>query len=71
MMLDFEGKFPFEDEEELACVDVNVACFAGAGRHEFFDDAEFGSFDEMPTIAVGSSRTSPLVVLGGFCADDL
>ena len=39
VMLDFEGEFSFEDEEELACLNVEVACLAGAGRHGFFDDA--------------------------------
>ena len=70
-MFDFEGEFSFEDEEELARVRVEVPGFAGAGRHELFDDAEFGSFYEVPAVAVGSLRASPLIVLGGFGADDL
>ena len=71
VMLDFESEFAFEDEEELARVKVGVAGLAGAGRHEFFDDAQLRSFYEMPAVAVGCLRASPLVVLGGFCADDL
>lgn len=70
-MFDFEGQFSLEDEEELTRVKVGVACLAGAGRHELFDDAEFGSFYEMPAVAVGCLRASPFVVFGGFCADDL
>jgi hypothetical protein len=53
LVIDFEGEFSFEDEEELASVNVGVANLAGAGWHEFFDDAEGGSFDEMPAVAVG------------------
>jgi hypothetical protein len=71
VMFDFEGQFSFEDVEKLARVDVGVTGFAGARRHEFFDDAEFGSLDEVPAVAVGSLRASPLVVLGGFYVDDL
>ena len=39
MMLDLESQFSFEDVEKLARVDVGVPGFAGAGRHELFDDA--------------------------------
>lgn len=71
VMVDFECEFSFEDEEELTRVNVGVPGLAGAGGHEFFNDAEFGSFDEVPAIAVGCLRASPLVMLGRFCADDL
>ena len=71
MMLDLESQFSFEDVEKLARVDVGVPGFAGAGRHELFDDAEFGSLDKVPAVAVGSLWASPLVVFGGFCVDDL
>jgi hypothetical protein len=71
MMLYFESEFSFEDEEKLARVNVGVPGLAGAGRHELFDDAELGRFDEVPTVAVGSLRASPLVMLGRFYADDL
>jgi hypothetical protein len=67
----FEGQFSFEDEEELARVEVGVAGFTRAGRHKFFDDTELGCFDEMPAVAIGGLRASPFVVFGGFCADDL
>jgi hypothetical protein len=63
MMLDFEDQFSFEDEEKLARVDVKMSGLAGAGRHEFFDDAELRRFDEMPTVTVGPLRPSPLVML--------
>jgi hypothetical protein len=69
--VDFESELSFKHEEELAGVNVEVASLAGAGGHELFDDAEFGCFDEMPTIAVRALGASPLVVFGGFCADDL
>jgi hypothetical protein len=45
VVVDFEGEFTLEDVEELMGVDVAVTGFAGAGRHEFFDDAEFGCAD--------------------------
>jgi len=70
-MLDFECEFSFEHEAELASVNVGVTGLAGAGRHEFFDHAEVGRFDEVPTVAVGCLRASPFVVLGEFCVDDL
>jgi hypothetical protein len=70
VMFDFESQLSFEDVEKLACVDVGVAGFAGAGGHKLFDDAQLGCFDEVPTVAVGCLRASPLVVFGGFCADD-
>jgi hypothetical protein len=71
VMFYFHGQFSFQHEEKLARVDVEVAGFAGAGRHELFDDAELGSLDEVPAVAVGTLRASPLVMLGRFCADDL
>jgi hypothetical protein len=71
MMLYFECEFSFEHEEKLSCVNVGVGDFAGARRHELFDDAEFGCLDEVPAVAVDVLRASPLVVFGGFCADDL
>ena len=70
-MVDFEYEFSFEDEEKLASVNVGVPGLAGVGRHEFFDDAEFGCFDEVPAVAVSCLGASPLVMLGRFCADDL
>jgi hypothetical protein len=71
VMLYFEGEYSFEHEEELACVNMGVANLAGARRHELFDDAEFGSFDEVPAVAVGALWASPFVVFGRFWADDL
>ena len=70
MVLYFEGEFAFEDEEKLTCVDMGVTCLAGVWRHELFDDAEFGRLDEMPAVTVGALRASPLIMFGGFCADD-
>jgi len=70
MMLDFEGQFSFEDEEKLTRVDVKMTGLTGAGRHELFDDAEFGRFDQVPTVTVGPLRASPPVMLCGFCAGD-
>jgi hypothetical protein len=70
VVFDFESQFSFDDVEKLARVDVGVTDFAGAGRHELFDDAEFGSFDEVPAIAVGSLWASPLVVFGRIGVDD-
>ena len=70
VMFDFECEFSFEDEEKLTRVNVRVPGLAGVGRHELFDDAEFGCFDEVPAVAVSCLRDSPLIVLGRFCADD-
>ena len=50
---------------------VGVTEFTGVWRHELFDNAEFGSFDEVPAVAIGTLRASPFVVFGGFCADGL
>ena len=33
---------------------MGVANLAGAGWHEFFDEAELGRFDEVPALAVGA-----------------
>jgi hypothetical protein len=71
VMLDFEGQFSLQHEEELTCVDVGVTGLAGAGRHELFDDAELRRFDEMPPVTVISLWPSPLIVFGGFCTDTL
>jgi hypothetical protein len=60
VMLDFEGQLSFKDVEKLAGVDVGVTGFAGAGRHEFFDDVEFGRADKVPAVAV----VAPGIVLG-------
>ena len=49
---------------------MGVANLAGAGWHEFFDEAELGRFDEVPALAVGALWASLFVVFGGFCADD-
>jgi hypothetical protein len=70
VVFDFQIQFSFEDVEKLARVDVGVTDFAGAGRHELFDDAEFGGFDEVPAVAVGALWASPFVVFGRFCVVD-
>jgi hypothetical protein len=69
VVIDFEGQLSLEDEEELARAGVGVTDLAGAGRHELFDNAELGVFDEVPAVAVGSLWASPLVVLGRFDVD--
>jgi hypothetical protein len=71
VMLYFEGQFSFEHEEKLTGMHVGVPGLAGVGRHEFFDDAEFWRFYEVPAVAVGALRASPFVVFGGFYADGL
>lgn len=71
VIFDFEVEFAFEDEEELVGADVGVALLRGAWWHELFDDAEVGGFDQVPAVAVGSLRASPLVVLRRFFVDDL
>jgi hypothetical protein len=69
--VNFKGQFSFEDKEELPRMEVVVTSFAGAGRHELFDDAEAWGLDEVPAVAGSSLRTSPPVVFSGFCADGL
>jgi hypothetical protein len=64
VLLDFESEFSFEDEEELAGVDMGVAGLAGTRWHELFDDAEFGSHNQVPAVAVCPVCASPLVVFG-------
>jgi hypothetical protein len=70
-MLHLECEFSFQDEEELACAEMGMGRLTCAGRHELFDDAELGSFYEVPAITVGSLRASPLIVFRGFRAGDL
>ena len=64
VVLNLHCEFAVEDVEELACVRVVVASLAGAGGHEFFDDAEVGRADEVPAVAVGFVGAAPGVVLG-------
>ena len=52
-------------------MNVVVTSLAGPVRHQLFDDAKSGSFDEVPAIAVGCVWASPFVVFGGLFADDL
>jgi hypothetical protein len=66
-----EGEFSFENEKKLPCMYVRVARFMCAGRHSFFDDAEFGGSYKVPTITVGSFWTAPFVVFSGSSACDL
>ena len=52
VLLDFESEFSFEDEEELPCAKVVVPGLASVRRHKLFNDAEVGSFHQMPAVAV-------------------
>jgi hypothetical protein len=54
VLLDFESEFSFEDKEELARAKVEVAGLAGVWWHKLFNDAEVGSFHQMPAVAVRS-----------------
>ena len=64
VLLDFESEFSFKNEKELACANVEVAGLAGVRRHELFNNAEAGSFDQVPAVAICPLWASPLVV---FC----
>jgi len=64
VLLDFESEFSFEDEEELPCAKVVVPGLASVRRHKLFNDAEVGSFHQMPAVAVCPFWASPLVVFG-------
>jgi hypothetical protein len=68
LVFDFEGQDSVEDVEELPRMEVIVATLTCAGRHELFDDAKVGRFDQMPAVAVGSEIAAPLVVFGSLCA---
>jgi hypothetical protein len=71
MTVDLEGQLSIKDKEELAGMNMRVTYLAGARRHELFDDAKLGRLDEVPAVAVRSIWTTPLIVFGGFCVDDL
>lgn len=69
VIFDLHGQFAFENVEELAGVDVGMPGFLGAGGHEFFDNAKFRRFDEVPAVTVGCLGASPFIVFGGLYAD--
>lgn len=71
VLLHVNGQLSRENVEELARMEVEMLDLTRARRHELFDDAEIWSPDEMPAVAVLSSRTTPFVMLGGLRADDL
>jgi hypothetical protein len=64
MMFDFQSQLTFENEEELARMDVGMSSLTRAGGHELFDNAQVWRFDEMPAIAVNSLLSTPFVVFG-------
>jgi hypothetical protein len=70
VLLYFEGQLSLDNIEELPRVNMEVTDFPGAGRHEFFNDAEVGCPDKVPAVAVVSVGTTPFVMRGGLPADD-
>jgi hypothetical protein len=70
-MLQLERKFAFENEKKLSGPNVKMPDLLRAGRHEFFDDADFRCLDEVPAIALRALRTAPCVMLGRLPADYL
>jgi|SRR5580704_7570379 hypothetical protein len=64
MMFDVHGQLAFENEEELARMDVGMSSLTCTGGHEFFDNAEVWRLDEVPAIAVSSLLSAPFVVFG-------
>jgi hypothetical protein len=70
LLLYFEGQLAFKNVEELPRMNMKMTDFAGAGRHELFNNAEVGCPDEVPAVAVVSVGTTPFVMLGGSPADD-
>jgi hypothetical protein len=54
VILDLQGQFTFQNEEELACMDVGVPDLNCSSGHEFLDDAEVWRFNEVPTIGISS-----------------
>lgn len=68
VILDLQGQFTFQNEEELACMDVGVSDLTCSSGHEFLDDAEVWRFNEVPTIAISSVLSTPLVVFSRFYA---
>jgi hypothetical protein len=69
MMFDFQGQLPFQNVEELACMDVRMSGLTCAGWHKFFDNAEVWRFDEVPAVAVSSLLPAPSVMFGRCYAD--
>lgn len=51
-------------------MNMEMTNFPGAGWHELFDDAEVGCPNEVPTVAVVSMDTSPLIMRSGLPTDD-
>jgi hypothetical protein len=64
MMFDFESQLTLKNVEKLPCMDMGVPDLACSRGHELFNDAEIGSLDEVPAIAVSSQWPTPFVVLG-------
>jgi len=51
-------------------MNMEVTDFTGAGRHEFFNNAEIGCPDEVPAVTVVVVGTTPFVMLDGLPAND-
>jgi hypothetical protein len=49
-----DGQASPQDVEELVCLSVVVPDLRGARRHPFFDDAQRGRLDQMPSIAIAA-----------------
>jgi hypothetical protein len=70
VLLYFDGQLSLKNVEELSGMNMEVTNFTGAGRHEFFDDAEVWCPDEMPSVAGVPVGTAPFVMCSGLPTED-
>jgi len=63
VLLYLNRQLSLENVEELPRSPVEVSHLTRAWRHGLFDDAQFGSSDEVPSVAVICLGTAPFIVL--------
>jgi len=56
MVLDLHREFPFQHEEELPSLRMEMTLLLRPRWHQLFDNAQFSRLDQMPTIAIGTQR---------------
>ena len=50
--INFKDRLTLQHKEKLSRMVVEVACFAGTGRHSLLNHADFGRADKVPAIAI-------------------
>jgi len=63
-MLNLHREFSFKNKEKLSSAIVGMSSFVCSWWHQFFDNAQFRRFDQMPAFAICTIRPTPFVVLG-------